>query len=527
MQCPKCKHEIHLKMALEDMIFCPYCDQRMVEPKEDVLAVVDKEVEAPVSEVSPAPVPVPAAAEPPQEKAENHPTAPVQTPRAGKKKQSLPVAPQSRELAEPEPAKKALEVPQTPAKEAFTSSELALNVEKIVRQEVVVPPASVEEPPAPPIAETPLLPFENAPAPAESVQKMEDATPEYVSPRIEAFETAVSLDLQHPAAPADEAVPEILVEAENEECVIEIILPSAATPVAVQKEKVEETVIVSETPPSPVEEPAAKVESVEKIPTAGVVEAPKESPITDPSSVAEPELSPSVPVAEAVLQVPMHEVNVPEVSHTPPGEKVYCTACGQLLGADFGFCYRCGKKVVTSTEQAQRSEKKPQPLVTESIAVELRATPELHQEKVEARLIESKAAEAPAKPKARTVPAYYKRPQSFAPARENMSEAMRDRAPSLPHFPKRKKESVDYVSKIKQAVEKGWGATLTWVKGITGTVQARIGGQQKAAAPIPTTGKKAAARTRAEVQTAWLYVIIAALVFIAVFVAIGLLLGRG
>jgi len=30
MECPKCRHEIHLKMKLEELVYCPYCEQRMI-----------------------------------------------------------------------------------------------------------------------------------------------------------------------------------------------------------------------------------------------------------------------------------------------------------------------------------------------------------------------------------------------------------------------------------------------------------------------------------------------------------------
>ena len=34
MECPKCRHKIYLDLTLEDLIFCPYCDQRMIPPKD-------------------------------------------------------------------------------------------------------------------------------------------------------------------------------------------------------------------------------------------------------------------------------------------------------------------------------------------------------------------------------------------------------------------------------------------------------------------------------------------------------------
>jgi len=33
MECPKCGHKIYIKLPSEELIFCPYCEQRMVEPK--------------------------------------------------------------------------------------------------------------------------------------------------------------------------------------------------------------------------------------------------------------------------------------------------------------------------------------------------------------------------------------------------------------------------------------------------------------------------------------------------------------
>jgi hypothetical protein len=34
MECPKCKHKIFLDLTLEEMVYCPYCDQRMVPSQE-------------------------------------------------------------------------------------------------------------------------------------------------------------------------------------------------------------------------------------------------------------------------------------------------------------------------------------------------------------------------------------------------------------------------------------------------------------------------------------------------------------
>ena len=43
MECPKCRHTIYLDLSLEDLIFCPYCDQRMIPPKEFNLCPVCSE----------------------------------------------------------------------------------------------------------------------------------------------------------------------------------------------------------------------------------------------------------------------------------------------------------------------------------------------------------------------------------------------------------------------------------------------------------------------------------------------------
>jgi predicted amidophosphoribosyltransferase len=34
MECPKCGHKIYLNLTPEEMVYCPYCDQRMIPPKE-------------------------------------------------------------------------------------------------------------------------------------------------------------------------------------------------------------------------------------------------------------------------------------------------------------------------------------------------------------------------------------------------------------------------------------------------------------------------------------------------------------
>ena len=34
MECPKCNHKIYVKLTPEELVYCPYCDQRMIPPEE-------------------------------------------------------------------------------------------------------------------------------------------------------------------------------------------------------------------------------------------------------------------------------------------------------------------------------------------------------------------------------------------------------------------------------------------------------------------------------------------------------------
>ncbi|RJO60874.1 MAG: hypothetical protein C4542_07680 [Dehalococcoidia bacterium] len=73
MECPKCGHKIYIKLTPEELIICPYCEQRMVEPQAELPLQKDEDIApAPNAESGVAPKPEEPPAAPVREETPLH-----------------------------------------------------------------------------------------------------------------------------------------------------------------------------------------------------------------------------------------------------------------------------------------------------------------------------------------------------------------------------------------------------------------------------------------------------------------------
>jgi hypothetical protein len=556
MECPKCKHQIHLNMTLEEMIFCPYCEQRMVEPQEGSVTTLAQS--AVYEKVDPVEAETHKGRK--AKKETHHASQPEEQAAVGIEP-TMPATPAAEERARPTEAMETIEAPALTVIEAAPEPAPAMAEQPAVREEKAPVREPVEvlktEEPAPvveipgtePVAEPMPLALESVQE-AVTVMAEEPATQEGNIPLPEPVEVLITQEpapVEMPVAEvfSEPTPPEILVEAENEEMPAITPEPEVIEPHAVftEPEHAQAPQPQEIYEPTTIKMPAFQSNVAEETEMPALAEKAKATSAEEPTAERAQTTAPPVEgkqPAPVAVDVRLNDTMPPQNVNEPlTEESVFCTNCGQKLTADYKFCFRCGKAVVTAATPAPKGEVKPDQETFMPRIIETAPPSKPAVVVTESRAAETRSAPETLKTKPRAVPAYYKRPQSFTPARENISEAMADHAPSLPHFPTRKKEPNDILPKAWNSVKEGWGALIGWLKDFEVDTRAFINSFQKPASagaraapatPMASeirTRKKRVAPTKAEVQTTWTYVIIAALVFVAVFVVIGLLMSRG
>ncbi len=311
MECPKCRHEIYLKLTPEELIYCPYCEQRMIPESAAALACEGGE-----------PLPQEKQAEDRQE-----------SPSAGSNiENTAPLAEEETSASENLSTLPVEEAPLPVSEETFDGEQpAALPAEPLMEE---VPPQNIEEErtvileeiPAQSVPEAvPLQPCEELlmtdNQPTQDISKVEDIASM-------AFNEETPIGEETPA-------PQTTFNQER-------IPPyTAETPIEQQSVSDQE-----DNPPCAGEMPLSEHEQTEDTPIPSL-ENTQQTEDKEPQSVCqEPTETGS---------------NSPTGNNVASDDFSFCFACGQKLLPDALFCSRCGEK--TSLAPLPEAPAEPQPPV--------------------------------------------------------------------------------------------------------------------------------------------------------------------
>jgi hypothetical protein len=559
MECPKCKHVIHINLTPEELVYCPYCNQRMIPPKElNLCPVCGAEMPLGAATCANCALKAEAAEHVSVEgKQDRHPSPAeerVETDYALKpienaSKPLSALAPEVPMAAEAEPVVETRAVEELPQAPAATPEPAPIPPELIKEKPVITPPAVLT--PAPkakePAVQLPTIeewPWELAVAresnasvaitrgkePPVTPSQAETETPAIVEPPIQP-QAVEELQTEPVIAPAPEPAAPLAEEPATAPPMPEILAVSFEDMAEVQAETTEVEQPVVEKPVTPVHEETPAVQ-IEKALFADEILRQLRS-----NTAPQIKLTPHAGLAE-FLEASRAQ---PHAEKLPPDEFNFCNVCGRKLPPESLFCPRCGKSlqveegspVPPETTRLASMRDANEPVVIQKkqppVAMEPPRTPEqrpLMQAPSTAGLENAPVPVKPPQPKYRPVA-----------AREPVSVAMQDVAPSLPHFPKEK--TPDTFDLIWRKVTE-W-ATESWitVRSIAGRVWIQIKSLNRPAPPKERPlidlssaevlkSKRAAAPMRAPVvnPTMLIYLILGAFLFVAIFVIIGIAMTR-
>ena len=506
MECPKCRHKIYLDLTLEDLIFCPYCDQRMVPPKDFNLCPVcggelpfgaefclkcgEKLVpdERPVIDHTPTNPPEHSREDIASLVIEEPPV--VQEPEPSPIVEELPVVARLAELPADQYLKSIYERPATEEPsvvEQFRSEPLQVPVSEII------PPAFVEEEAA---IEQVLA--ENEPSAEEEIAPVVSEVPHLEEPEV---------------PPVSERIVPQFVEKET---VIE--LEPARTTFEVDEEAglpVYESSYAAPAEPEPSPIPMSRI-----VPTQATEEE-------IPPEFKQPPIY-SGPVTADIMRT----VNGESGPVTPepmvagaPGEFGFCIACGQRLPSDALYCPRCGKstaipeftKVTLDTLKGEFSVIRPEEL----------PLPPVVNMPVEAEQEPSPVPPPHVEPKYRPVS-----------SREPISNAMADFAPSMPHHPNARAFGGTTLQKVwlnvkgwtASALNEAWDFTKGQQKGFRELFDKLF--EEREITPVDLSSAEVLKHTTKAIEAPVkrpiprIYIILGVIVYIILFIVIGITINR-
>ena len=493
MECPKCRHRIYLDLTPEELVYCPYCDQRLIPPKEFNLCPVcggelslgsvscmscDKKM---MSEEEPV--------------IDQHQT---QTPLRSRENIASLVNKESPAVQETEPRSMS-------------------NIEG-------TPPPVHEEPPAGYQAVEPLSNHNEADIP---LQQLNEEPP-----------VVGQTPLESRVMPDQEAIPPQFVEAEPV-----VVHPPDQTDLQANEDI---ALIVNGESPTAQKPPESRampvpemtpLHSVEETPPSGDMQPqapPAPSREVIPQSVNDQPLSITQETTESRTTLDMGD--------TPPNNEFgFCFACGQKLPFGSFYCPRCGKsmKVHTSPnapidalqpdsfrrhEDVVRPENEESPIMNK---------PPGSRAMSPSRGIPSNTNEASA-----PLPIQYVQPKYHPiPSRESISEAMDDRAPAMQPFPRAKVSPRAPLKPVWSKI-RGWLAKAIssardlfrrqwWLRRIY-----RTWVKESDITPEATPSTEALKQETKEAQALsyqpmrLVYLILGAIVFVVFFIFIGVSLSR-
>ena len=492
MECPKCRHKIYINLTPEELVYCPYCNQRMIPPEEsNICSACGKEL--PLGSVyclscgkklTPEEEPV----------IEQHAAPPA---RHSREDIAGLVTQEPAAFHKPEPALAPYDgSTQPPTREETTAENPAAGpVPEQIRE--VIPSWQIKEE-----------------APAAQSRPETPATPPSMSTTPQPEEKEAStfhIPDQHIAQPGS---------------VIE--LPAKGEPASAQQ------------PPEPQAMPAT-----ETIPLHYVEEATPpgyKQPQTRPASSRE-EIGQTVQEESPVISQEPSEARATLRGEDafPADEFIFCFACGQKLPSGSLYCPRCGKNIKVSGFSGT-SEGSPQPNVSyrreDVIAQDNKEPPVINNPPVpgappSAAGIQPKTFEEPP-----PVPIRYVQPKyQPVPSRESITKAMEDRAPAMQPFPKAKATSGAPLKPV-------WNKIRDWSSRAIAPVRDFFSGQWRlrrlygkwakesdiAPEDIPSTAElkqiTKEGKAPAYQPVRMVYLILGAIVFVAFFIFIGVIMSR-
>jgi hypothetical protein len=323
MECPKCRHEIHLNLTPEELIYCPYCEQRMIPESAAALACEGGE-----------PLPQDKQAEDLQE-----------SPHAdSSSKEITPLPKEETSASENLSTLPAEEVPSPLCEEPAAAEQAA--APPVEPQAEEVPPQTIEEELTVIMEEFPArsVPEATIQQPCEELPVIDDQPPQEIPEDEDNIPTASNEE-----APLAEATP----------------VPEPRPPQDIpQVEDTASTVSHEETPLAEATLEPATIPDQENIPPcAGETplpeyEQPQDTPVppleyTEPTEDKEPP-----PVCQEPTETGS---NPPTGNNVASDDFSFCFACGQKLLPGALFCSRCGKKV-NSTQPPAAPVEPPQPV---------------------------------------------------------------------------------------------------------------------------------------------------------------------
>jgi hypothetical protein len=540
VECPKCQHVIHINLTPEELVYCPYCNQRMIPPKDynlcpacglevplgaatcDNCAHKAESSDDATTEAEQAP-PLPTPEEPVELVSLNVSIETASQPFVIQPEVEAPA------VAKIEPAavsREVSELPEEPFTEPEPEPEPAPVTPEPINEEPIIAPMAVET--APPAAEEPALrlptieelPWELAVA-SEATKSVPVAREEKQSIN------PIPAEIEHKPISEPPAQPQIF-----EGLYIEpFVAPEPQSPAATPEEPaavspMPEILEVSFEDQAEVQSEAAGAEqsplneSVQEETPAHVEEAPSADEILRKlTSFTAPDIKLKQPEGFAeLLETAKAGVRLDKF---PLIDFKFCYACGQQLPSGALFCPRCGKSLQTEAAPhlapepveavKPRENIEPEPVMVPPLAVEQATAPPI----------------PPVQPRYRPVA-----------AREPVSVAMQDVAPSLPHFPK-EKTAPDTFDVVWQKVS-GWAvdawvvirrfARAVWIQVKVlmkpAPVKERPLIDLSSALVLKAKPVKAAPQAKRFDQTMLVYLILGAFLFIAIFIIIGIAMTR-
>lgn len=393
MECPKCSHKIYVKLTPEELVYCPYCDQRMIPPKEFNLC----------------------------------PTCGGELPLG-----SVYCLSCSKKLTSGERSA----IDQHPNQPLTTNRE---DIASLVNEETPAvqntEPRSILH-----IIETPLPMHEDLPAEYQTVELPSDHSKADISfQQVNVEPPVVGKAPQEPIVmPTPRTIPTQFVQGEP------VIIPPQDEATL---QAVEDTAHILKGEPSGAQKlPELQEMSVQEVAPPHLIE--EALPLGDKQPQATP-----IPIQEDIAQMvndnPLGITQEPTEAGTtlhrgdtpPNGEFGFCFACGQKLPSGSSYCPRCGKSMKVHEfpsapleslqpssgrhKDAVKPENEELPIIQKPLGSRAMPYPEE---------IPSSTNKEPAPILIRNVQPKY-RP---VPSRESISEAMDDRAPRMQPFPRAK-----------------------------------------------------------------------------------------
>ncbi len=466
MECPKCRHKIHINLTPEELIYCPYCEQRMIPPQEfNVCHVCGGELPPGsiyclicdnklVSEKAPI--------------TDQHPTLPHQIIR-----EDIPSTVHEESPAVQKPKPSSMSPPRGTSPPLY--EDLPAGYQAVVlpsghyRRDIPLQQVHKE---SPVVGQTPME-LRVTPSPKVISPQFVEETPVIRLPSAQTIlqvneDAVLPVNAESPTAqkpPEVQAipVPKIIPTHFVEEVPV-INIPPAQTILQINKAP---PPLVLANDASLVVQKTAEAQLMpvpEIIPTHFVEEAP-------PPGYTQPQTRPVLNLEEiaqtvneehpVVTQEPTEAPTTHQIGDiTPNNEFAFCMACGHKLPSDSFYCPRCGKSIKVPeipNAMVESLHLRDVPRYEDAVSPK-NEEPPIIKNPPGPREIPSQGTTPPnISDKPAPIPIRYVQPKyRQVSSREPISEVMDDRAPAMQPFPRAKAPSRSPFKPLWSKI-KDWG----------------------------------------------------------------------